>query len=114
MTTLKHHHIRFKSGADGNPDEWEALLKKIKGVLEARVDADRGDVFVEYDLALCSEEAIEKWMAQAGFVLDDSVMERVKRGWIHYTEENEQDALSAEPHPCCDVDDKESKKKEPR
>jgi hypothetical protein len=112
MTTLKHHHIRLRTGPAGSPDEWEALLKKIKGVTEVRVDADRGDVYVEYDLGECCEEAIEKWMVQAGFVLYDSVMERLKRGWIHYTEENERDALSAEPHPCCDVDDKEGKKKE--
>lgn len=114
MAILKHHHIKFSTGPDGSPDELEALLKKISGVTEVRVDAGSSDVFVEYDLARCSEEAIEKWMTQAGFALDDSVMERLKRGWIHYTEENEQDALSREPHPCCDVDDKEGKKKEPR
>ncbi len=57
MTTLKHHHIKFRTGPDGGPDEWEALLKKINGVTEVRVDAGMGDVFVEYDLASAQHSA---------------------------------------------------------
>ncbi len=114
MATLKQHHIKFRSGPDGNQDEWEALFRKVKGVSEVRVDAGMGDVYVEYDLAECSEEAIERCMVQAGFVLDDSVMERVKRGWIRYTEENEIDALRLNPRSCCDVEDKEAPKKGPK
>ena len=111
MAILKHHHIRFKAPPDGAAPEWESELGKVRGVKEVRIDAAGGDVFVEYDLALCCEEAIEKWMVHEGFILDDHLMERVKRGWIHYTEENELDALRVTPSSHCDVEDKECRKK---
>jgi copper chaperone CopZ len=114
MAILKHHHISFKAPPDGGVAEWESKLARVQGVKEVRIDAARGDVFVEYDLAHCSEEAVERWMVHEGFVLDDHLMERVKRGWIHYTEENEIDALKMNPRSCCDVEDKEAPKKGPK
>jgi copper chaperone CopZ len=111
MAILKHHHISFKAPPAGTAAEWESALRKVRGVVKVSIDAAKGDVFVEYDLALCCEEAIEKWMVHEGFVLDDHLMERVKRGWIHYTEENELDALKMIPSSHCDVEDKECRKK---
>lgn len=112
MDNQRHHHIRFTEGpATGSPEDWGVELKKINGVSSVSIDADKKDVFVEYDLLKCREEAIEHWMVKTGFKLDDAVMERLKRGWVHYTEENELDALSAKPHPHCNVDEIEKKKK---
>ncbi|MFQ5737168.1 MAG: hypothetical protein ACE5GY_09985 [Thermodesulfobacteriota bacterium] len=110
MSDIKHHHIKYKEGPGGGPDEWKELIKKVHGVIDIRIDAQNRDVFVEYDLVECCEEAIEKWMVKSGFVLDDSFMERMKRGWIHYTEENERDALKVEPHSCCSVEEADKKK----
>jgi hypothetical protein len=79
-------------------------------VINADVNVEEKEIFVEYDLEMCREEAIEHWLVQIGFVLEDSLMERIKRGWIHYTEENELDALEAKPR--SDYDEVERKKKE--
>ena len=111
MAILKYHHIRFKASPAGSPAEWESELREVRGVTEVSIDAAKSDVFVEYDLALCCEEAIERWMVHEGFVLDDRLVERLKRGWIHYTEENEIDALKIIPHSRCGVEDKGGAKK---
>ena len=111
MALLKHHNIKFASAPAGTPVEWESVLARVRGVTKVSIDADGGSVFVEYDLAHCSEEAIERWMVHEGFILDDHLMERVKRGWTHYTEENEQDALKVKPPSHCDVEDEVGPKK---
>lgn len=51
-------------------------------------------------------------MVANGFILDDSLMERVERGWVHYTEENERDAFKSGGRSCCDVEEIEKKKQE--
>ncbi len=110
MENTKHHHIRYKEAPAGGPGEWETEIRKIHGVKTVSIEAEKKDVYIEYDLNLCCEEAIEKWMVNMGFVLDDGFLEKMKRGWVHYTEENEQDALKAEPKPCCKVEEVDEKK----
>lgn len=113
MDTLKHHHIKFKKAPGwGGAAEWEAKIREIQGVNRVRIDAEKGDCFVEYDLLKCREEDIERGMVEAGFMLDESFKEKVKRGWIHFTEENEQAELKhGGTAPCCDVDEIERKRK---
>lgn len=113
MDTLKHHHIRFKQApARGGAAEWEAKIREIQGVSHVRIDAAKGDCFVEYDLLHCREEDIEKWMVETGFILDDSFKEKLKRGWIHFTEENEQAEIKhGGSAPCCDVEEIEKRRK---
>ncbi len=113
MDNIRHHHIRFtEAPAVGGPEEWAVELKKVNGVVGVRIEAEKRDVFVEYDLLKCREEAIEHYMVKVGFKLDDSIMERLKRGWVHYTEENEMDALGVKPRSCCTVDDKEGEEEQ--
>jgi len=111
MSELTHHNIKFKeSPKTGGPAEWEEEIKKVKGITKVKIDVQEKEVTVEYDIHNCCEEAIEHWMIKASFVLDDSLMQRLKRGWIHYTEENEQDALASKPHSCHDVEEIEEKR----
>ena len=111
MSTLRHHYIKFKESPQGSPEDWQELIKKINGVINVRIDMAKRSIYVEYNLLQCCEEAIEKWMEKIGFVLDDSLFQRIKRGWIHYTEENERDAMSYKPHSCCDIEDPDKDKK---
>ena len=112
MSTLKHHHIKFKQTPTwGGPADWDAKLKGVKGVSLVRIDPERGDIMVEYDILKCREEEIEKCIIEAGFVLEYSLRERVKRGWLHFTEQNEQDELKhGESAPCCDLKEIEKRK----
>jgi len=59
----------------------------------------------------CREEDIERCMVETGFVLEDSLMERLKRGWIHFTEENEQAEFKHKAAACCDMTEIEEKRK---
>jgi len=113
METIKCHHIRYSEApSDGSHPEWEARIGEVPGVDGVCVDPEKREVFVEYDLLRCCEEAIESRMEKMGFVLETGFLQRVKRGWIHYTEENELDALRAkEGHPCCGVEELERKKR---
>ncbi|MBE9504200.1 MAG: hypothetical protein IME96_08510 [Proteobacteria bacterium] len=114
MATLKHHHMKFKKGpGDGGVAEWVSLIMEVSGVIRVNIDAAKKDVYIEYDLEKCSEEAIEHWMNKAGFVLDDSFLGRVKRGFIHFTEENAREALSEKPRSFREVKDIEKKGKTP-
>jgi len=44
-------------------------------------------------------------MVEIGFELEDNLMERLKRGWVHFTEENEQAEIKHKAPSCCDVTD---------
>jgi len=113
MNEIRRHHIRFKDSPDtGVSEDWAAELGRVHGVSTVEIDAAKRDVFVEYDLRKCCEEAIEHRLVSLGFTLEDGFMERLKRGYIHYTEKNEMDSLEAEPGSCCDVDEIEKKREE--
>ncbi len=111
MTIIKHHHIRFFSPPSGPPAEWESLLRVVSGVTEISIDAVERDVYVEYDLARCCEEAVERWMVHEGFTLDDRLVERLKRGWIHFTEANEREALRMPPYSSLGIENKAGSKR---
>ena len=105
MSTLKHHHIKIKEWpTQSDAQQWESFIQEVHGVSKVNVDLEKGDVFVEYDIHNCCEEAIEHWLEKAGFILDDSFLQKVKRGFIHYTEENARENLSAKPHSCHDLE----------
>lgn len=102
MSNIKRKNIRFqKEPADKTPERLEEELKKIKGVNKAEVDFGSGEISVEYDLLNVTQEDIERHIINLGFVLDMGLRERFKRGWIHFTEENERDNLLTKPHSCC-------------
>ncbi|MFQ5901005.1 MAG: heavy-metal-associated domain-containing protein [Thermodesulfobacteriota bacterium] len=102
MYNIKHHRIRFQDRpAKKTIVELEDELKRIKGVNKVNVDFEKGEVFVEYDLMKIFEMDIEKKMVEMGFVLDSCMGQRLKKGWIHFTEENERDNLKTKPTSCC-------------
>jgi len=110
MSILKHHHIRFKEVPNyGEVEEWESQIKEVNGIVWVGIDIDKMDVYVEYDLEKCCEEAIENWMVKMGFVLDDSFLVKVKRGLIHVTEENARENLKAKSHSYGDVEETDKK-----
>ncbi|MCC7202077.1 MAG: hypothetical protein IT393_05345 [Nitrospirae bacterium] len=112
MSTIKHHHIRFRNApAAGGVNDWTASLRTCKGITNISIDTEKNDLFAEYDLKICKEEDVERCMLDIGFVLEDSVMERIKRGWIHFTEENEQSEFKHKGASCCDISEIEEKRK---
>lgn len=113
MSTIKQHHIKFKNTpSSGGVAEWITSLQKCKGISNIRIDVEKSDLFAEYDLQNCREEDIERCMVEIGFVLEDRLMERLKRGWIHFTEENEQAEFKHKTADCCTITEIEEKRKQ--
>ncbi len=56
---------------------------------------------VSYDLLRVTEAQIEEALTEVGLQLDDSWRERLRRAWVHDTEEIELKNLTAKPSSCC-------------
>jgi len=77
----------------------EAIISTMMGV--RRVQISGANIFIVYDLLEVTAEQIEKAIRQAGNKLGTGWRARLKRGWIHYTEETELDNLAAGESACC-------------
>lgn len=52
---------------------------------------------ISYDLLQSTKLQIEKRITEAGVVLGDDLMEKIRRAFVHYTEETEVESLEARP-----------------
>ncbi len=86
------------------PDEEVAelltsYLMDLMGVKEVVVE--REQLHITYNLLQVTEAQIEEALTEAGLQLDDSWRERLRRAWVHDTEEIELKNLVAKPGSCC-------------
>jgi hypothetical protein len=72
------------------------LLMGIK-----QMDVQSQTIAITYDLRQCRAEQVEACLSGAGIKLGEGWSDRLRLGWIHYTEENELDNLNAQPGACC-------------
>ncbi len=63
------------------------------------VTAEKRRVSVTYDLLQVTEAQIEKALTEVGARLGGGWLERLRRGWVHDSEETELDNLAAPPAP---------------
>ena len=77
----------------------KAALSQLMSVRNLHIDADR--VSIDYNLLEISASQIEAALEQAGARMGSGWAARLKRNWIHYTEENELDNLAAGDTACC-------------
>ena len=80
-------------------DSLKSVLTEMMGVREAQVSGAK--VSVTYDLLEATAMQIEQTLEQAGTKLGAGWADQLKRGWVHYTEENALDNLAATDAPCC-------------
>jgi copper chaperone CopZ len=112
MSCIKHQKIRFQEGPNNKSMiELADELKGIKGVHQVSIDFQESNVSVEYDLLKVSQHDIENKMVKIGFALDNGFWQKFKRGWAHFTEENERDNLTTNPHSCCEDPTQQNKRK---
>jgi len=74
-------------------------LCKMMGIRGIQVND--ATVSVTYNLLEATAIQVEKALEQAGAKLGEGWASRLKRGWVHYTEENELDILAATDASCC-------------
>ncbi len=81
-------------------------LLRIPGIKNVTADHSKGAVHVKYDLLRVRLEAIEKVITGLGYKPSSGVWDRFKRGWYHFTEENECENMKATHH-CCSAGEAE-------
>ncbi len=97
---IKRRHFLLDRAVDDT--QKQHLMRAIEQLMGVRnVHVDKRRVSIDYNLLEARAEQIEKALLKAGAALGSGWGERLKRGWIHYTEENELDHLAADDAACC-------------
>lgn len=93
---------KFKLNQPLTPTQSEKVSEEL-GLLMGikQVDIQRQAIAITYDLRQCRAEQIEVCLAGTGIKLGEGWSDRLRLGWIHYTEENELDNLVTQPGACC-------------
>lgn len=89
-------------GCERNINE---ALTALDGVEEVKADKS-GTVHVEYNLTKINLDCIENKIRELNFHPGKSFFDKMKRGFINFTEQNERDNMNAEIHSCCEVPSK--------
>jgi len=80
----------------------EALSTQIGAMMGIEaLDVEAADIAVTYDLLQATAEQIEAALAAAGAQLGSGWAERLRRGFVHYTEECEIGQLQVGPPSGC-------------
>ncbi|MDP6156542.1 MAG: heavy-metal-associated domain-containing protein [Candidatus Thermoplasmatota archaeon] len=75
-------------------------LSKIDGVKKVRIKK-MGCVYVEYDLMKVSIKGIEPRLFEMGYGISKNIWQKIKTGWIHYSEDTEYENMNLPAPPCC-------------
>jgi len=77
----------------------EASVHQLMGVREVRIKGRK--IVISYNLLEATAEQMERALSDAGAALAVGLGARLKRGWLHYTEETELDNLATDDAACC-------------
>ncbi|HHS50386.1 MAG TPA: heavy-metal-associated domain-containing protein [candidate division Zixibacteria bacterium] len=80
-----HNFTRHKCQTHGIP----VLLKKIPGIISARIDDKKGKLFVTYDLDQTTYADIGDVLRAVGCMPDDTLGQHLRESFIRFAEENE-------------------------
>jgi len=83
------------------PGEMAALIAdSIRGMMGVRsIDIDGADIEVTYDLLQATAQQIESQLESTGVALGQDWGQRLRRAFVHYTEETEVDSMEVTPPP---------------
>ena len=102
MSIMKHRRIALNHRKDGpNAERFTAALQEGVGVTEVTYDKEKCVLNISYNLNMITFAQIENILANAGYTWPDSFLQRTKRSWIHFSEENELENAKAPSAPCC-------------
>jgi len=93
----------IKVSSMSRPDCEQAISKALSalgGVLEVRPDYHKDQVEVVYDLRRIRLERLEEQLVELGYPLRSGFWAGRRRGFAHFKEQNEFDALTHKGH-CC-------------
>ena len=76
-------------------DQFIEYIEAMMGINNIEIKGNC--IEITYDLLQATELQIEKKITQAGIVLGDDLMEKIRRAFVHFTEETEVESLEARP-----------------
>ena len=80
-------------------DQFIEYIEAMMGIHSIKINGNCIDI--TYDLLQATELQIEKKITEAGLVLGDNLMEKIRRAFVHYMEEVEVGSLEARPDSRC-------------
>jgi len=92
----------FSLDTPPSDQERQAIVETLSALMGVRaVSLDGKRLSISYDLLEATAQQIETALLQIDGALDQGWLQRLKRGWINYSEETELDNLTSEPSACC-------------
>lgn len=76
-------------------DQFIEYIEAMMGIHSIEIDGN--SVSIVYDLLQATESQIEKKITDAGIVLGNDLMEKIRRAFVHSVEETEVESLAARP-----------------
>jgi len=99
-TVLKRRRFSLDTGLD--PEQSETVRARVGALMGIQaVEMRSGEVIVTYDLVQATAAQIEAAFADAGARLSGGWAERLRRSFVHYTEECEIGHLQVGPPSGC-------------
>ncbi len=90
----------------GCEDNLLKMLSESRGVRKAAIERNN-KVKINYNLLEINYKEIEKKLNEAGYHASENVLDKLKRGWINFTEENEYKNITNNTNHCCSVTDEQ-------
>lgn len=94
---IKHRDIVFSALPLEQASQAARLLNRIDGV-ESLVFASQNRIAVQYHIDQHTLLELETRLQEAGFHLDNSIMQKIKRALVHYCEEVHYDNQTIPEH----------------
>ncbi len=111
MAIIKTRKLKLANSANGLIDKAGQALNELNGIKELSYDQNSRILTVRYDLESVALKKIEEVLAEHEIQLDNGFFSKKKRGWHHFTEQNELDNLHVNPTCCSDPKEKMAKAK---
>ncbi|NQY26291.1 MAG: YHS domain-containing protein [Piscirickettsiaceae bacterium] len=94
---LKRRIMTLATPLDQDSNELlKTNLTEMMGIKDVSIEDNK--VSISYDLLQVTRQQIENRLAEIGIKLGNDWMERLRRAWVHDSEENELDNLAAPIH----------------
>lgn len=86
-----HNFTRLKKDNFSVP----VMLKKMPGIVSAKLDENKGKLYIVYDLDQTCYDDIEKVLDMIGCARDDTLLQHLRESFIRFAEKNERAHLDA-------------------
>ncbi|MFX0141602.1 MAG: heavy-metal-associated domain-containing protein [Candidatus Hodarchaeota archaeon] len=102
MKLIKTRKIRLSGSSRNFTRKIAQQLSEMNGVNKLEFNERKGVLTITYDLESIMFKKIEEMLTAQGLQLDNSLLARWKRGWVHFSEQNELDNFHVQPSCCTD------------